>query len=33
MTTWEKGHFNDYKAKAESWEIPKVLGIWNFSIE
>ncbi|MGJ1348467.1 hypothetical protein ACR789_18400 [Sphingobacterium siyangense] len=33
ITTWEKGHFNNYKDKAKSWEIPGVLGNWNYSIE
>jgi len=33
ITTWGKGHFNNYRTKAESWDIPNVLGNWNYSIE
>ncbi|MGF7025200.1 MULTISPECIES: hypothetical protein [Sphingobacterium] len=33
ITKWDKGHFSNYKTKAESWKIPSVLGNWNYSIE
>ncbi|MEZ0454137.1 hypothetical protein ABTW24_21275 [Sphingobacterium thalpophilum] len=33
ITKWDKGHFSNYKTKAESWKIPDVLGNWNYLIE